>query len=751
MAKLSFTVDSALLSELGERLVESTHVALLELVKNAYDADAYKVIVSIIPVGESDDEYEITVLDNGLGMSFEQAKEYWMRIATTNKVKNPISSLYGRKKSGSKGIGRFSCRRLGTVLDLTTTAKLDDGTYETTEMFVDWLAYEPGTDVTEIKCEGKCSHPRTGKRGTKLVIRGGKQDEWSPRGWGVLKRRLMLLVINRGARRRGKKPDPGFEVSLVAPDFEESSVTNPREQLMDAGWGRIQLEVDNTGKAVWSLTAKRLGKRQITMPVRHPNLAQATADIAILPDDKKQFRNPSVIALTRLRDILGEWGGVHVRVDGIRVPPYGEGANDWLEIDRDRGRRLEKPSFSPLTELAGRLKGVDSRGAMLSLLSSHSHVGEVQAVGRPEFIQMKASREGLVGEESVRELREVLRFGIDWATILRDHYIRLEQKDEVEQSRQEFAAVAQAPVADDTGSVDSVVEYVRKEVEHMASVLPQKERRKAVRNIEKATDFLRRTDELKQSELRYLRLIAATSSLLLIFQHEVRLLLSNLGRFELRLQNLQPRLDAEGSRQVHEIQAEFRSAKKGFDELLKMTTSLSVDQKDTRPARLALAQRIERAARCFRLITNNYGIDIDTSGVPRNLKVGPILEAELFSIFLNTLSNAIKSVIARGRKKRVAIRASLRKDGKTKINILDTGLGVATANTEVFTAFVADPEGTLYDGLKRHLNPEDKYIVGMGSGLGLSIVREIVDSHKGTISFVAPEAPWKTNLEIVLP
>ena len=90
MQELTFTVDSALLNELGERLVESVHIALLELVKNSYDADATDVRVSF---GETDSgKFRLVVKDNGCGMTFDEVQRYWMRIATTNKAADSVSA-----------------------------------------------------------------------------------------------------------------------------------------------------------------------------------------------------------------------------------------------------------------------------------------------------------------------------------------------------------------------------------------------------------------------------------------------------------------------------------------------------------------------------------------------------------------------------------------------------------------------------------------------------------------------------------
>jgi signal transduction histidine kinase len=128
-----------------------------------------------------------------------------------------------------------------------------------------------------------------------------------------------------------------------------------------------------------------------------------------------------------------------------------------------------------------------------------------------------------------------------------------------------------------------------------------------------------------------------------------------------------------------------------------------------------------------------------------------MLEAELYAILLNVLSNSIKSVIAAGGEKKIRITAD-REDRRTVIRIMDTGIGLDPSKfEEVFVPFIADPEGKLYRLLAKKMNPQDKYIVGTGSGLGLSIVKEIVHVHSGTIAFLKPKGNWKAELEIKLP
>jgi hypothetical protein len=139
-------------------------------------------------------------------MTLEDVKSYWMRIATTNKASHDTSERYGRRKSGSKGIGRFSCRRLGPKLCLRTTALLEDGFYETTTVDIDWDQYAAGTNIDAIVCDGNTVRKQSGSVGTELIISGGSSAQWSHRGWHVLKRRLILLVSNRGSRKKATKP-----------------------------------------------------------------------------------------------------------------------------------------------------------------------------------------------------------------------------------------------------------------------------------------------------------------------------------------------------------------------------------------------------------------------------------------------------------------------------------------------------------------------------------------------------------------
>jgi len=364
--------------------------------------------------------------------------------------------------------------------------------------------------------------------------------------------------------------------------------------------------------------------------------------------------------------------------------------------------------------------------------------------------EMKSNREGFVASPAVDELAKYVRLAIDWATIYRDYYIRLNAREESAAARAAFERNSETATTQEYVAKDAVA-YIRRETKTLAAALPLKERQQVQRAVTSATEAILKHEASNREELRHLRLVAATSTLLLIFSHEVKSLIGELEHSSVALRNLQIGLDERKAKKVSELRSELKNTKERFLDLLGMTSLIAVDGRMASPERLALAERLNTATRCFQLIIDSYGINVDLTDVPNKTKVGPILEAELYAIVLNVLSNSIKSVIAAGKVKKVKVTARAL-EGRTVINVLDTGVGLPESYfDEVFVPFVADPQGTLYPGLEKHLNLEDRFIVGTGSGLGLSIIREIVQARGGSVAFRTPEGDWKSSLEIILP
>jgi signal transduction histidine kinase len=752
MTDLKFTVDSALLSELGEKLVETVHLALAELVKNAYDADA--TLVEIRFSRDQKGQMQIVISDDGIGMNFEVIKNYWMRIATTNKANQRVSKVFGRPLSGAKGIGRFSCRRLGSHLRIVTKGtkkgniRGKQATIEKTDVQFPWLDFTAGEDITTIKCPGKQELVKNDQTGTTLIITGVSESEWTNRGYNWLKRQLAVLVANRGSKRKGFEEDPGFNVNIFAPDFEGKQLEDVRDKLLKAGWGTLRAYVDKKGYAVCNLEALGIQKRQIISSEPFPLLRDVSLELAIMVDDKEQIRDSKILSLGTLRNITGDWGGIQIRYKGVRVYPYGD--DDWLNIDRDRGLRKLNPNNDQLFSFAQTLKGVTAGRSLINMLSMNGYVGSVDIGESAKGFEPKLSREGFVSSPAFEELIKFVRFAVDWSTILRDYYIRQEYLKTADRAKEKFEEVINEKI--EAGKiVESAIALLRTETKVISDTLPTGQKKKFADVFESATEVILKQHEAAQVELTHLRLIASTSTLLLIFSHEVKSLLGVLEESKNALKVLAPKLQPNQKTIVEEITVEFTDLKNRLAELLNMTALVGSGSRRSKAGQVSLLDRVKKVETVFELITKKYDIAIDYSRIPNNIAFRKIYEAEVYSILLNIISNSIKSVIAEGGSKKIELSAE-RENGMNVIIIRDTGIGLdSSLYEEVFVPFISDPESKLYSNLEKRINPEDNMIVGSGSGLGLSIVKEIVVAYGGTIKFKKPSKNWNSELEIKLP
>lgn len=747
-----FAVDSALLSELGEKLVSTVHVALAELVKNAYDADASSVKVQILSDGVG--APRVIVEDNGVGMSLEEVHRYWMKIGTSNKVLQPTSARYGRLKTGSKGIGRFACRRLGLSLKLTTCARLihtrnDQTRLQTTSIEFNWTAFKPGVDVESVRCLGETGISDSGTPGTTLEIWGGQTDEWQARGFNYLQRQLAALASNRGAKRHGYEEDPGFNVILIAPGLSDQQI-DLRGTVIEASWGTLTGKVDSAGRAVCTLNAKGLGgTKKFISTDRFPSISGASIRLGILPTRKEEARKPELLANYVLGELVGEWGGIHVRLNGFRVFPYGDPGDDWLRIDSDRGRRLGKPE-GELFNFASTLSRVDAGRSLLNMLGMRNYLGQVELTSAISGLIPRIDRQGFVDNDVFQEVRRFARFAVDWANIHRDHYIRLRESEELEHARE-----AIRPILNLEGPKEEVVPkaatFLRREIKRIVQRLPPSQQKETEVNLVRTVRAIETASADSYKQLQHLRLIASASTLTLLFAHEVRTVIGTLGAAYVRLAQLAdviPQYAAE----LRGLGSQLGEAKARFENLVGMTGIVGAFRTTDTLIDLHLKTAIERAIHCFELIIHSYAIVIDDGDIPTDVTVGPLVEGELYTILLNLLSNSVKSVVASG-----SLTRTIRFDAKstekgTTVRISDSGMGLAKEFfEEVFTPFISDPSGELYDKLAERSNPEDASILGTGSGLGLAIARDIARSRGGEVRFVVPDSPWSACVEVELP
>lgn len=187
---MNLTASARLIMQLGEQLIEDELVALLELIKNAYDADANNVDVVIdtdivTPYGMG----RIEIKDDGNGMIPSIVKNSFLRLSTSFKEEEKSSIYYHRRVLGKKGIGRLSFQRLGNYITVETVPNIER--FKKTDLLkeedfkfieennkididIDWSEFPSDMDFSDIMATVKYEKNVVISYGTKIVIQGIK-------------------------------------------------------------------------------------------------------------------------------------------------------------------------------------------------------------------------------------------------------------------------------------------------------------------------------------------------------------------------------------------------------------------------------------------------------------------------------------------------------------------------------------------------------------------------------------------------
>ena len=779
--RLTFTIDSRLLEEIGENLVTRNHVAVGELVKNSYDADATEVLLQFDDVAASDtSDSEIAVIDDGSGMTLEEVRDDFMRIATTNKLRNPTSEKFGREKVGDKGIGRFACRRLADQLEIETTAKLDDGGYQRTTLDIDWRDYESDQEIEDVTFpvtvreipEAEADSISTGTRLRLYNL----QESWSERDFNTLRRNMATLsVVQEADRGNPFEPDPGFEIRFDAPEFDLGEGTLS-EQIHDASWGCLEGEIRRDGTVSLDLDAKLIGEQSYSFSHSNPGLAGTTFKISYLPlDTKEHYRDSQTLNITDARDISDDNSGVRVYKGGFRVFSYGGPDDDWLNIDQAKTTHAGRSPDDTFEDLQGELDlHTDYDRVMLSGPSNRNLVGEVMIDSDAE-LTMASNREDFREDELLDDLRELLRLSIQWMALQWSHYKAVKSHQELKEQTEEFIEATGGgsgtepdsssdteSIDDDTSSagsvssssdtdepVDDAIDLIEGVADTATRTVPEEDRDVSDEAVDAATRVIKQTIDQKEQEIDFFRSAFSVNQVVFSFSHELRSMVgelsTNAGQIEAAMDDIpdEHREDFEGTvENLREMEDRFKSQMELFG--LFMETGDKTEATDVK-----VSDVVDKVTEATEYIAQYYSVDV-TTDVPDLLRSPPMFESELYSIVINLVTNSIKAVgsVSSG-ESRILVEGTKIEDGM-RLRVYDTGVGLPEDEAEqAFQPLVSDPANNLYDDLSEEMPEELSDQLGRGTGLGLSIVRNIAEKYDGHAKFVETE-DWTTCVEVVL-
>jgi signal transduction histidine kinase len=401
MSKEYFKISSGLKNLIGSELITDNFVAVFELVKNSFDAKASEV--KIIFENIYSENAKIIIQDNGKGMDYDDLINKWLFVAYSAKRDGTEdSNKQINYYAGAKGVGRFSCDRLGRYLNLITIKDKSNAQIE--NLYVDWKKFEEDQKKEFIKIPVEhnvlSKAPHNLKKGTILEISGINPEEWNRDNFIRLKDKLSKLV--RPDLNKSKKQKP-FKI-LLEVEAEKQNDLKEIEANREKGEGhvyrntvngeienfifdeldirttKIISEVSSDGKFI---TTKLIDRENFIYEITEKNRFSFLNDISI----QLYFLNRSAknIFTRKMGSEAVNYGNVFVYKNGFRILPFGEPRDDSFGID---ARALQ--GFS-------------------RFIGTRNLIGQVEIFGDNAQLRETTSRDGgLVKTKAFGELIEYL-------------------------------------------------------------------------------------------------------------------------------------------------------------------------------------------------------------------------------------------------------------------------------------------------------------------------------------------------------
>jgi len=356
---LRFRPRARLLYLLGHELISDETIALLELVKNSYDADAQKVRVKLIDVSNKD-KGRIEIRDNGHGMSLDTMTTAWMEPARDNKKgtdgQRDRTRKFNRLPLGEKGVGRFSADKLGLRLEIVSRfCRFDPKTKgvaylspEEVVVVIEGRKFLEEAYLDEIECPWQTRAPEEFKQddhGTLLRISELRND------WSEELVQRIHLGLARLASPLSKAED--FQILFNSNEYTQLSGRIENPLLKNAPYF-LDGVIDEEGVMSYTLKGPNHTKKdKMDLRLGHEHfLVGKGKDLALRKPACGPFRF-RLYAFEREKrlwkkfgmdkeklELLNALAGVSIYRNNFRVMPYGEPGNDWLYFDR---RRVQNP------------------------------------------------------------------------------------------------------------------------------------------------------------------------------------------------------------------------------------------------------------------------------------------------------------------------------------------------------------------------------------------------------------------------
>lgn len=669
---------------IGEELIQDQYAAIVELVKNCYDADSKYAQITFKKIPEKDC-LEIKIEDNGHGMSPEDVINKWLVPSTDDKLRKKRSPM-GRVLQGRKGIGRYAASILGDDLKLDTIDKNGNET----SIYVKWsdlLKYE---HLDQIKVPIK-TKKTDNSSGTMLVIcsKISQNDYWTQDAFKKLRFELKKLVPPTNV----ENYDDTFQIELGFDDFFDDKELNIVETIkpypiLNLYDYRISGTILSDGKGILKYENQKITNGEVEefqYDCGPTNCGALTVDIRVYDRDKyaideliarglKDERGEFVTKI-QARQLLNDVNGIGVYRNGFRIRPLGDADFDWLKLNE---QRVQNPSMK---------------------IGSNQVVGYVHVESEEKSgLEEKSARDGLKNNAAYASLKKIT------CNIINE----LEQRRYIFRRKMQLAIPAQKIEAQLEGLYD--YQPLKKSV---SSTLKRAGANEGV--IEEVTDIITKEQNKRNDVIEEIKKTVAIyqgqatlGKIINIVLHEGRRPLNYLNN---EIPNLKyygnyflDNKDAESYKEIVYLLDGISEKTKIFTGLFGRLDPLAARKRDTKQ-NFNLKQAIEGAVSVFEKEASEKNILINTYCDDKIYLLG--WKQDMYTIMANLLDNSIFWIEEKKCSERnISIKVSA-DEGNIVIDYTDSGPGIS--NTLLESGVIFEPEFTTKID---------------GTGLGLAIAGE---------------------------
>lgn len=430
--KANFKTNILLKNIIGKDLITDDNLAVLELVKNSFDAGSPSVEIIFKNIKENDDSDDlviatdntstIVIQDYGVGMDDEALINRWLNIAYSEKKGKKED--FGRVLAGNKGVGRFSCDRLGNFLTIYT--RVSNKPYY--KLYIDWRQFETegqqdlniqDIDLNIEEIDPDKFEELTGEKkfdtGTILKI-NYLRSLWEPEKIIRLRRELEKFI----------NPNQLFVSSpfninisaeeYIAYDINQSEsikkvngpINNRVFDKLDFRTTSIVASISGDGKHI---TTSMQDRGQEIFLLKEANKFDELSNVKITIYYLNPYAKVFFAKQTGIRS--KDFGSIFLFVDGFRIPPYGDDGDDWLGMELRKAQGYKR--FLGTREVVGRIEVTDVQGKF-NIISNRSGLVKNKAF---EQLTKSESPYGFY-YTTFRRLERFVVEGIGWDKVVGD-------------------------------------------------------------------------------------------------------------------------------------------------------------------------------------------------------------------------------------------------------------------------------------------------------------------------------------------